>query len=103
MAAHRAVARHLDFAFELAVRVEYPQTRIAVDEIGKHHVAVVNVQCGKHVVGPWDQFFPGTAVRRARPRNRHQAPAYSTHTGALVLAVTEDVAAASAGLALDKR
>src|SRR3546814_7389015 len=35
MAAHRAVARHLDFAFELAVRVEYPQTRIAVDEIGE--------------------------------------------------------------------
>src|SRR3546814_14673739 len=27
MAAHRAVARHLDFAFELAVRVEYPPTR----------------------------------------------------------------------------
>src|SRR3546814_455744 len=48
MAAHRAVARHLDFAFELAVRVEYPQTRIAVDEIGEHQVAVDNVQCGKH-------------------------------------------------------
>src|SRR3546814_3415773 len=83
MAAHRAVARHLDFAFELAVRVEYPQTRIAVDEIGEHQVAVDNVQCGKHVVGPRDQFFPGAAVRRARQRNRHQAARSEEHTSEL--------------------